>query len=46
MTRIALIAVALAASTTAAGAYDYSRGDRIDEKLFRAYDRGGHRCKP
>ena len=32
MTRIALIALALAASTTAAGAYDYSRGGRIDAR--------------
>ena len=32
MTRIALIALALAASTTAASAYDYGRGDRIDAR--------------
>jgi hypothetical protein len=32
MTRLALIALALAASTTAASAYDYGRGDRIDAR--------------
>ena len=32
MTRIALLALALVASTTAAGAYDYSRGERIDAR--------------
>ena len=32
MNRLALIAIALAASTTAASAYDYSRGDRIDAR--------------
>jgi hypothetical protein len=32
MTRIALIALALAASMTAAGAHDYNRGDRIDAR--------------
>src|SRR5262245_57796098 len=32
MKRIALIALALAASTGAASAHDYSRGDRIDAR--------------
>lgn len=32
MTRIALIAALLAASTTAAGAHDYSRSNRIDAR--------------
>ena len=32
MTRIAIIALALVASTTAASAYDYGRGDRIDAR--------------
>ena len=32
MTRLALIALALVASTTAASAYDYGRGDRIDAR--------------
>ena len=32
MTRIALIALALAVSTTAASAYDYGRGERIDAR--------------
>ena len=32
MNRIALIALALAASTTAASAHDYGRGDRIDAR--------------
>jgi hypothetical protein len=32
MTRIALIALALAATTTAASAHDYGRGERIDER--------------
>jgi hypothetical protein len=32
MTRIAIIALAIAASTTAASAHDYSRSDRIDAR--------------
>jgi hypothetical protein len=32
MTRIALIALALAATTTAAAAHDYSRADRIEAR--------------
>ena len=32
MIRLAIIALALAASTTAASAYDYGRGDRIDAR--------------
>jgi len=32
MTRLALIAIALAASTTAASAYDYGRAERIDAR--------------
>ena len=32
MTRLALIALALAASTTAASAYDYGRSERIDAR--------------
>ena len=32
MTRIALIALALAATTTAASAHDYGRADRIDAR--------------
>ena len=45
MKRIALIALALAATTTAAGAYDYGRGRRIDareaEQAYRI-GRAGH----